>query len=107
MNSRDLSPKQARLMAEKLRPTLGYLTRLQRRRDEEKFPAKRSALRHTERGSGDAGFVHGSPLPHGVGRLGAIGRPQKNTTQLADHRAAAHTWLMFASACLGGYSFGV
>ena len=39
MNSRDLTPEQARLMAEKLRPTLGYLTRLQRRMDEEKFPA--------------------------------------------------------------------
>lgn len=39
MHSRQLTAEQLRILAARIRPHLGYLTRLERRMEQEKFPA--------------------------------------------------------------------
>jgi hypothetical protein len=45
MDSRDLTPEQLRALTERLRPMLGYLTRLCERMDAEGFPPHDKLLR--------------------------------------------------------------
>jgi hypothetical protein len=75
MRSNDLTPAQHRLLAERVQPLLGYLTRLQTRMDQRAFPADDELLLLVRRAQSAVEALHVELRYRGC--AGGVGRVKK------------------------------